>query len=270
MPAYRCIAFLTDYGLQDGFVAACKGVLLDLAPDVPVIDITHQVPPQDVRRAAAVLAQCVPDLPPSVVLAVVDPGVGTTRRGVAVAAGPHVLVGPDNGLLSWTWGELGGPGAAVSLEAAAYRRPATSATFHGRDVFAPAAAWLARGVALSELGPPVAPADLVRLPAPASWVAEGAVAAEVLSVDWFGNVQLACSAAQLAEVGLGLGDRVVVAVAGREVPVRLGRTFADVDQGDLVLLEDSAGWMALAVNGGSAAVELALVGSETVVLRPLR
>jgi len=270
MRAKAYVSFLTDYGSADGFVAACHGVLVRIAPAVRVIDITHQIPPQRVRRGAAVLAQTVPWLPPAVHLAVVDPGVGTARRAVAVRAGSaeqeSFLVGPDNGLLSWAWTALGGARAAVALESPAHRLPVVSATFHGRDVFAPAAAHLASGVPLDELGPPVDPATLVRLPAPSSVVRPGAVEAEIVSIDGFGNVQLAATPEQLARAGLRLGDAIVVRARGSTFPARTGRTFADVAPGDLVVVADSAGYSALAVNGGSAAVVLSVRDTDTVVV----
>ena len=178
---YRWVSFTTDYGTLDGFVAAVKGVIAGIAPDVTVIDVTHQVPAQDVRRGAAVLAQTAPWLPPAVHLAVVDPGVGTQRRGIAVVAARGVLVGPDNGLLLPAADALGGMTAAYELVDPAYRLAEVSATFHGRDVFAPAAAHLCLGLDPARLGPPVA--DPVRLPEPTVHIGPGEVRAEVLSVD---------------------------------------------------------------------------------------
>lgn len=261
-----CVTLLTDYGLEDGFVAACRGVLLRAAPTVPVVDITHEIPPQDLRRGAAVLAQTVPWFPPAVHVAVVDPGVGTRRRAVAVDTPRGALIGPDNGLLSWAWGALGGATSAVEL---AVPRGA-SATFHGRDVFAPAAGRLVTGAAVRDLGVPLDVASLVDLPEPRAWVAEGAIGSEIVVVDRFGNVQLAATAAQLAEVGIGLGDRIILEFRGKRVGARLGRTFGDVGPGELVLFEDSAGRMALAANGRDAARMLEVRGNETVLVAPLR
>jgi S-adenosylmethionine hydrolase len=264
------VSFLTDYGWADGFVAACHGVMMRIAPAVRVIDITHQIPPQQVRRGAAVLAQTVPWLPPAVHLAVVDPGVGTARRAVAVRAGTpeqaSFLVGPDNGLLSWAWIALGGARAAVALGSPAHRLPDVSATFHGRDVFAPAAAHLAVGVPLGELGPPIDPATLTRLPEPSCVVRPGEIDAEIVSIDGFGNVQLAATPEQLASAGLRLGDAVVVHASGSTFPAHVGRTFADVAPGDLVVLADSAGYSAVAANGGSAAAVLNVHDAQTVVV----
>src|SRR4051812_37274190 len=151
--AYDWITLTTDYGLADGFVAACHGVIARTAPKAQVIDVSHAVPPQDVRRGAAVLAQVVPYMPPGVHMAVVDPGVGTGRRGVVVVAGESVLVGPDNGLLLPAAAALGGAKGAYELTAEEYRLPTVSHTFHGRDVFAPAAGHLTLGVPPAGFGP---------------------------------------------------------------------------------------------------------------------
>ena len=145
MTRFRYLSFLTDYGLEDGFVAACHGVAARIAPHASIIDVTHLVPPGDIRRGAAVLAQTVPYLPPAVHVAVVDPGVGTARRGVAVAAGDSVFVGPDNGLLSWAVTASGGAARAFSLTNRELWLARVAATFHGRDIFMPVAAHLAGG-----------------------------------------------------------------------------------------------------------------------------
>lgn len=252
---YRWVSFTTDYGTLDGFVAAVKGVIAGIAPDVTVIDVTHQVPPQDVRRGAAVLAQTAPWLPPAVHLAVVDPGVGTRRRGLAVVAARGLLVGPDNGLLLPAADALGGLTAAYELVDPMYRLAEVSATFHGRDVFAPAAAHLCLGLDPARLGPAVA--DPVRLPAPTVHIGPDGVRAEVLSVDGFGNVQLAAT-----DLG-GLTERVRV----QDGPATVGRTFADVPAGELVVLADSAGYVVIAVNRGNAAARLGVEPGDVVEIR---
>jgi S-adenosylmethionine hydrolase len=259
---YRHVSFTTDYGTVDGFVAACKGVLAMRAPGVTVIDVTHHVPPQDVRRGAAVLAQTVPWLPPSVHLAVVDPGVGTVRRGVAVVAGRGMLVGPDNGLLPPAADALGGVTAAYALTDPAHHLPVVSATFHGRDVFAPVAAALCAGLDPAELGAAVD--DLVRLPAPAVHTGPGVLRAVVTTVDGFGNVQLAATAADLAAAGLS--GPVRVATGGTAAPARAGRTFADVPAGELVVIADSGGLVAVAVNRGDAAAALGVAAGDEVTI----
>jgi hypothetical protein len=242
------VSLTTDYGLADGFVAACHGVLARLAPQVRIIDITHQLPPGDVHRGAAVLAQTLPHLPPAVHVAVVDPGVGTSRRPVAVQTPGGVLVGPDNGLLLWAADALGGAAAAVELTEPRWRLGAVSPTFHGRDIFAPAAARLATGARLADAGRRLDPASLVRLPEPVVTGGDGWLDAEVLTVDRFGNLQLAAPGALLA--GLAAPGQPLMVAGATAV---CGATFADAPAGGLVVLVDSADRVALAVNGGSAA-----------------
>jgi S-adenosylmethionine hydrolase len=256
MPGYGWMSLTTDYGLTDGFAAACHGVIARLAPTVRVLDVTHLVPPGDIARGAAVLAQTVGDLPPAVHLAVVDPGVGTSRRGVAIRTANGLLVGPDNGLLPWAADALGGIEAAVELTNPDWLRATGSHTFHGRDVFAPVAARLALGAKLADAGPAIDPAELVRLPDPVVATGPGWLSAEVLAIDHFGNVQLAAPAAALA--GLGRTLRV------GNLSARRGTTFGDVPVGGLVVLVDSAGRVALAVNGGRADAVLSVVPGDVL------
>ncbi|SDU84148.1 SAM hydrolase/SAM-dependent halogenase family protein [Jiangella alkaliphila] len=260
------VAFLTDYGLADGYVAACHGVIARIAPAARVIDVTHEVPAQDVRHGAVVLADTLPYLPPSVLLAVVDPEVGTQRRAVAVVAGEHVLVGPDNGLLPWAADAAGGAARAVELTAPEFRLDTGATTFDGRDVFAPAAAHLAAGADLSVLGPPVDVATLVRLPDPWLRVRPETIEAEVHVVDRFGNVALAAGAAELTAADLDEHARLRVTVGERSSYLPLAASYAAVPEGDPVLLVDSAGRLALAVNRGSAAAELGLRPGDRVTI----
>jgi S-adenosylmethionine hydrolase len=253
MGGFGWISFTTDYGLTDGFVAACQGVIARIAPSARVIDVTHQVPAGDVRRGAALLAQTLPHLPSAVHLAVVDPGVGTERRAVALTTPGGVLVGPDNGLLPWAAEALGGITAAAELTNPDWR-VGTSHTFHGRDLFAPAAAHLAAGAALTEAGPAVDPGGLVRLADPVVTVGDGWVEAEVLTVDQFGNLQLAAAGSALGR----LADRLRVA----EVTAVQARTFGDVAAGELVVYADSAGYVSVAVNRGRASVVLGVAPGD--------
>ncbi len=227
---FKCLTFLSDYGLEDGFVAACHGVAARLAPDALVIDVTHLVPPGDVRRGAAVLAQTVPYLPPAVHVAVVDPGVGTARLGIAVQAGERVFVGPDNGVLSWAVTGAGGADRAVQLS--------------NSDL------WLH----------PVSPtfADMMTLPAPTSRLHDDEVEGEVMSVDRFGNVQLSIKASEIGVLGAAFGSTLVVRCGRRQLTVPYLETFAAVAPGELVAFTDSAGLVALAVNAGDAAQRLGL------------
>lgn len=257
MGRYGWISLTTDYGTFDGFVAACHGSIARIAPDVRVIDVTHHVPPADVTRGAYVLAQTAPYLPESVHCAVVDPGVGTDRRGIAVATPGGILVGPDNGLLVPAAEALGGIDTVVQLSNKDWFLGDMSRTFHGRDLFAPAAARIALGAELAEAGPPVDADTLVRLPAPVVTLGDDYVEAEVLTVDRFGNVQLAATGGTLARLGQDL-------VLNGGVRARRGATFADVGQGDLLVYEDSAGQVAIAVNNGRAVVVLSVTPGDLV------
>ena len=256
MAGYGWVSLTTDYGISDGYVAACHGVIARIAPQLRVIDVTHQVAPGDVSRAAAVLAETLPQLPPAVHVAVVDPGVGTARRAVAVATPGALLVGPDNGVLPWAADALGGATAAVELTNPDWFQHPVSRTFHGRDIFAPVAARLAAGAALAGAGPPLPLDRLVRLPDPVVSSGAGWLEAEVLTVDRFGNVQLAAPAAALA----GFGN----SVTAGGLPAVRGETFADAPAGGLVVLADAANRVAVAVNGGRAAVVLGVAPGDVL------
>jgi S-adenosylmethionine hydrolase len=253
-----CLTFLTDFGLEDGFVAACHGVAARIAPAARVIDITHLVPPGDVRRGAAVLAQTVPAMPPAVHVAVVDPGVGTTRRAIAVQAGPSILVGPDNGLLSWASNTLGGARRAVLLTNDALWNHPVSPTFHGRDIFMPVAAHLMNGTSLDEAGSEIGLNDLVKLATPTSRMLDGEAEGEVLSVDRFGNVQLSIPSAAADELGISMGGPMLIRCNRRELTAPYLETFGAAAPGELIAFTDSAGLISLAVSSGNAAEKLSL------------
>ncbi|HLI61317.1 MAG TPA: SAM-dependent chlorinase/fluorinase [Solirubrobacteraceae bacterium] len=248
------ITFLTDYGLADPFVGVCHGVIARRCPRARIIDLCHGIPPQDVRAGATALARAVPFLPPGVLLGVVDPGVGGARRGVALrAADGRLLVGPDNGLLGPAARAAGGVAAAVDLAGSPFALSPVSATFHGRDVFAPVAAALADGARLEEAGAAIDPASLVALDDPRPRVADGALVARVAAVDRFGNLELGAGLADLGAAGLAGRERLVVEVGDEAIPVAVGRIFSDVDPGESLLYEDSGGALSLAVSHGSAA-----------------
>jgi S-adenosyl-L-methionine hydrolase (adenosine-forming) len=258
------VFFLSDYGHRDEWVGVCHGVIERIASGVTVIDIAHDLPPTDVRHAAFVLENALPFLPVGVVLAVVDPGVGSMRRGVALRSrGGTLLVGPDNGLLWPAALAAGGVESAIDLSATPFRLDPVSATFHGRDVFAPVAAHLALGAAPEDAGNPIDPGTLVRLHAAAPEVEDGTLRAEVRLVDRFGNVQLQARAQDLERAGLRLGA--CVDVAGRFEATR-GSTFTDVAESGMVVYEDSSGWIAAAVNGGSASAALAVEAGSPLTL----
>jgi hypothetical protein len=202
-PRPRCVvSLLTDYGLDDGFVGALHSVLRRRLPDLAIVDLTHGIPSQDVRAGSLALVRSAPYLAPGVVIAVVDPGVGTARRPIAVAAAAVTLVGPDNGLLPPALDVLGGPSAAVVLEDRGYWWPPPGPTFAGRDIFAPAAGLLAAGHDLAELGSPIDPGSLIRLPPlTCRRRPDGSLELEVTWVDRYGNVQLSARPEDIGALG---------------------------------------------------------------------
>jgi S-adenosylmethionine hydrolase len=263
------ITFLTDFGLQDDFVGTCHGVIATIAPDARVIDVTHGVRPGHVLQGALVLANTLRYMPPGVHLAVVDPGVGSSRRALALRDGEGRLhVGPDNGLLLPAVESFGGVAAAHELANAEYSLQPVSRTFHGRDLFSPAAAHLAAGVPLEELGPPVDPDELVRLEVPQPEVGQNRIRTVAMVVDRFGNVALNLRRDHLEHVELAAGTRVEVVSRGEHFYAVFARTFADAPRGSLILYEDAYGSLALAVSRGSAA-ELLQVGEGAEIVLDL-
>jgi hypothetical protein len=263
------ICFLTDFGLQDDFVGTCHGVIARIAPEARVIDVTHGIPPTEVLQGALVLASTLPYMPIGVHLAVVDPGVGGSRRPLAIAdAAGRIFVGPDNGLLLPA-AERAGIADVRELVNAAYALETISRTFHGRDLFAPAAAHLANGVPLAELGPPLDPESLVRLDLPVARFADDRIDATMLYVDSFGNIALNLTRDDVEAAGLVPGSRVELELAGERYYAVTARTFADARPGDVILYEDSYRNMSVAINRGSAAAMLHAAPGRPLVIRPL-
>jgi S-adenosylmethionine hydrolase len=264
------ISFLTDYGLRDGFVGVCHGVIARGCPEARVIDLTHELPRQDVHSGSLVLASSIEYLPDGTVhLAVVDPGVGTPRRAIAVLSQSGArFVGPDNGLLEPAVSAAGGAVELVDIGRSPFALAGVSATFHGRDLFAPVAAALAAGRGLSEVGSAVDPVSLMALPRTRASRDERTLVAHVQYIDQFGNLQLDADAGDIAWVTAlaGAGGRVEVCSSAWDRPalaISRGVTFADVGTGELVLYEDAHRRPAIAVNRGSAAERLGLgVGDE--------
>jgi S-adenosyl-L-methionine hydrolase (adenosine-forming) len=265
------ITFLSDFGLEDDFVGTCHAVMKRIAPEAEIIDLTHGIRPQQILQGALVLANTLPYAPPGVHLAIVDPGVGSGRRALALEAGEgRRFVGPDNGLLLPAAERLGGIQGAYEILNPEYALRPVSATFHGRDVFSPAAAHLGWGVALCELGPPLDPEGLVRLEVPAPELADGTIRAVCLYVDRFGNMPLNLGREQLEAAGIVPGRRVRLTVAGAEAEVVAARTFADAERGRLLLYEDSYGNVSLAMSSGNAAEHLGVeAGAEVEIEVPL-
>ena len=264
--------FLSDYGLEDEFVGVVKAVIRAIAPHVTVGDVTHSIPPHDIRAGALALARSMQylTLAPSVVLAVIDPGVGSDRRAVAVEAGgvdgggpSALLVGPDNGLLASAVAMAGGARRAVSLTNEDYHLPAPGPTFAGRDVFAPAAAHLCAGVDLAELGPLVDPITLLPGIVPLSTQANGSVTGEVLWVDRFGNIQLNVDPDDLL-----LMDDPLLLVSGDKTRTAIRvRSYCDLRSGQIGLVTDSYGLVSIALDRRSASEELRIGSGDSVTIK---
>ena len=258
------VTLLTDFGDGDDFAGVCHAVIAGICPSARVIDLTHGIPRQDVRRGALSLRNALPYCPVGVHVGVVDPGVGTARRGVALRCGDgRLLVGPDNGLLSLAWERLGGIEQAVDLARSPVRLEPVSPTFHGRDVFAPVAAHLAAGAALDRLGERVDPAALARMRLPSAHSEGGVLVAHVLTIDSFGNVELDARRDELPP-----GRRVELETPAGRFELARAETFAEVGPGGALLYEDSYGAIAVAVNQGDAGSLMGLVPDAEVRILP--
>lgn len=260
------ISFLTDFGAESA-PATCRGVMWGIAQDARILDLTHNVRKFAVRDGAFLLSRMVGYLPVGVHLAVVDPGVGTARRPIALRAGRgDLLVGPDNGLLRPAARVLGGVTAAHVVTATDLFLPQVSSTFHGRDIFSPVAAHLANGVALERVGPAIDPAELVDLQLPEPVVGEGVLETTVLFIDSFGNARLAGQPEDLARATGGelvAGRSFLVtggSISAEGIAVPWHATFGDVAPGDPLLYEDADyGGLGISVNQASAAGRFGLV-----------
>ncbi|HEY7380111.1 MAG TPA: SAM-dependent chlorinase/fluorinase [Gaiella sp.] len=262
------ICFLTDFGLKDDFVGTCHGVMKQIAPDAEIIDVTHGIPPQSVLQGALVLASTLPYMPAGVHLAVVDPGVGGVRRPLAVRdRDGRLFVGPDNGLLLPA-AERAGIAEAREIANPEYALETVSRTFHGRDLFAPAAAHLAAGVPLEQLGPPVGEEELVRLHVPSPVAYDSALDATVLYVDSFGNMALNVNRDHVERIGIEPGVRVELELGGQRYYAVAARTFADARAGDVILYEDSYRSMSVAIANGSAASALHASPGQRIRISP--
>lgn len=261
---YDTISFLTDYGTTDESVGVVKSVIRSIAPDVCVLDITHDVPPFDVRTGSITLVRSANYLVPGIVLAVVDPGVGTSRRAIAVEVGDgeSVLIGPDNGLLAPVVNHVGGARRVVELTNPTFQLEAPGATFAGRDVFAPAAAHLCNGLEFEALGNRIDPDELIPAVIPFSAEKDGVLSGDVLYVDHYGNVHTNVSPDQLTS----FGGKVAFATASKSAVVPVVRTFGDVRESDPALLIDDVGLISIVVNQGSAARLFQLNNGDTFTI----
>ncbi len=257
---YATISFLSDFGHQDEFVGVVHSVIRSIAPQVAVVDLTHGIAPHDVRAGALSLARSVQYLCPGVVLAVVDPGVGTERRAVAVEVGDgaSVLVGPDNGLLASAVAMVGGASRAIELTNPDYQLERLGSTFDGRDVFAPAAAHLALGAELTAVGTEIDVNSLMPGLLPVIGVEDDQLLVEALWIDQYGNVQLNLGPDDLAE----WGDPFTIVVDGRRTTIARTRAYRDLKTNEVGAIIDSSGLVSLAVNGGSAASALGITSGQ--------
>lgn len=261
------ITFLTDYGLADEFVGVCHGVISTLAPHVRIIDICHEVRPYDTRSGALMLVRAIQYMPPAVHLAVVDPGVGTERKAIAVETDSAYFVGPDNGLLSPAVQMMGGGLRAVEIASPDIVLPRRGGlTFAGRDIFAPAAAALANGTPLEALGPEIPLDSLVPMMVPLPQQGRERIDGEVLWVDRFGNCETNVSPEDMDALGIELGERVKITIGGATYEARWVRAFGDVSPGEVIVIEDHYGLLAVSVNQGNASEQLGLKEGMAVSL----
>jgi S-adenosylmethionine hydrolase len=263
------VSLLTDYGREDDFVGVCHAVIVGIHPEARIIDVSHGIARHDVRQGAIVLRNTLPYVPAGVHVAIVDPQVGTERRAVALSTEDgRILVGPDNGLMSLAWERFGGVVEAVDVSRSKHRLEPVSATFHGRDVFAPVAAHLAAGAPLAEAGDPLDPdaLDVIELPEPRT--DDGTVVAHVLTLDRFGNASLNLSHEELAGTGIVLGGQVELRVGTERYLANVAHTFADVRPGDILVYEDSYRALSIAINRGDAAATLQLAPDAEVRITP--
>lgn len=259
------ITFLSDFGLTDSYRGICRAVIAGIAPAATVVDLVHTVPALDVRRGATMLADCVAVAPSGVHLAVVDPD-ADARPGVAITAGSSVLVGPDNGLLLPAADALGGATAVHQLLDQRWHRTPVSPVFRGRDVFGPVAAHLTTGVEPCAFGPALPLGALHRLPDLDAEVGHRRIAAPIRNVDCYGNVQLTVTPADLRRAGLDGGRPVRIGTPNGAVEVRRVASFSDLASGELGIVEDSFGWLAIVAGGADAADHLALQAVDAVRL----
>ncbi len=270
MADHNYITFLSDFGLADDFVGTCHGVIKMIAPDVEIIDITHGVRRHDILQGAVILQNSIPYLPESVILAVVDPGVGGQRKPVAIrTASGRYLVGPDNGLLSLAADTLGGPVTAVELACSTFSLAEVCKTFEGRDLFSPAAAHLSQGVPMEKLGAPVPVSELERIELPRPEFSKQEVTATVIYIDRFGNVQLNLDLEELERTGAAIGGRVEVRHGEERLKTPFRNSFADVAPEEILIYEDSYHKISFAVNQGDAAGVFQITPGSQMVIRAI-
>jgi S-adenosylmethionine hydrolase len=263
------ISFLSDFGDEDGWVASCKGVILSIAPEASFVDISHSIPSFSIRKGALVLASTLPYLPIGIHLAVIDPGVGTERRGIIgkVKRGDF-LVGPDNGIFGPVIERLGGPIEVVEIKNKKYFREEICATFHGRDIFAPTAAFLFLGVKMSEFGPRIDSREIERKPWKEPQVSKDLIVGEIIDIDKFGTLRSNISSKMLGEMGFKKANLIRSEWSSEALKLSFVDTFGQVPKGERLLLIDSTGFLCLAINYGNAAQNLnAQIGDKVIIYK---
>lgn len=261
------IALLTDFGTQDIYVGVMKGVILSICPDAQIVDLTHEIPSQDITAGALALWGAFRFFPQKTVFcAVVDPGVGTERKAIAVQTEEHFFVGPNNGLLWWAISESKII-KVVELRNRSYFLSEISRTFHGRDIFAPVSAYIAKGTPLDEFGPELDTDELVKLPPLKAQISEEAIRAQVVHIDKFGNAITNLHRKDFTEWTLAIGrNRWVAKIKGISLNL-LNQSYAEVPEGTLLLLFNSYDLLEIAVNKGNAAEQLGIKKGEVLEIR---
>ena len=262
------VSFLTDYGSVDEFVGVCKAVMWGLAPELTILDVTHGVPAHDIRAGSLALVRAIQYLPDGIVLAIVDPGVGTDRRAVAIETESMIFIGPDNGLLAPAVAMVGGAQRVIALTNDEYQMEAPGPTFAGRDVMAPAAGFLARGIPLEDLGEPADPAGLTPGLIPLPTIESGTIVGEVWWVDGYGNCQLNIGPEELVALGVGVEDTVEVRFGSTGRRARWVHTYADAKPSELAMIVDSYGLVSLALDRQSAAADCGLAAGSGITIIP--
>lgn len=261
-PSFRIMTLLTDFGLRDHFVSAMKGVILSISPDLNFVDISHVIPSQDINTGAFTLGQAYQYFPTGTIhLAVVDPGVGTARKALVVSAGGQYFVAPDNGILTYVF-EREADARAYQITADHYFRKPISSTFHGRDVFAPVAAWISRDIPLQQFGPILEKPVRLNLPVPMR-VKDNLIQAAILAVDQFGNLVTNLKPNDLP-VYSAPGTRACKILASQKEITSFRRTYAEAPPGELFVVPGSTGYLEIVTRNGSAASVLNLTSGSII------
>lgn len=264
----KTIAFLTDFGLTEECVAVCKGVIYSVLLDVLVIDVSHNVPPFDIRKGAFVLSQAVKWISADAHLAIVDPGVGSQRRALILETEKGYLVGPDNGLLIPAAENLGGIKRIVEIQNRKYFLPEVSSTFHGRDIFSPVAAHLIKGIPINEFGPEVDANDLSAAPWSKPRLEDDKLLLEIIDIDNFGSARLNYfKDAQIKDFKIKIGDSAHILIEEREYKFKLVTIYSDITEDEIGLIYDSTGCLTIFTNKGSAARKLKLLAGDIIKIK---